>query len=250
MHRSARSGEGNEFAAIRPFRSGDRLRRINWIRSARSNELQVNSTWADLDTHIALIVDATEDFGVSEGIDGLASSLDGAVRAAGAIAEHYAPRGERVSLSTFGTTAITSLPPGTGRAQLRRILDTLARVVPSERGRYGSRGPTPRPRVASGGQITVMLSPLIAPEVLDLVVTLGRQGMPVIVVDTLPTHVATDEDEFTAWRGGSACSSGAGSCGWSRHQEFRWSGGGDRAVSIRSSATSVVRATGPRVLQR
>ena len=115
---------------IRPFRAGDRLRRINWTRSARSNELQVNSTWADLDTHIALIVDATDDFGVSEGIDGLASSLDGAVRAAGAIAEHYAPRGERVSLSTFGTTDVTSLPPGTGRAQLRRILDTLARVRP------------------------------------------------------------------------------------------------------------------------
>ena len=58
LHRSARPGEGNEFAGIRPFRTGDRLRRINWTRSARSNELQVNSTWADLDTHIALVVDA------------------------------------------------------------------------------------------------------------------------------------------------------------------------------------------------
>ena len=63
-----------------------------------SNELQVNSTWADLDIHVALLIDATDDFGVSEGIDGLASSLDGAVRAAGAIAEFYAPRGDRVSL--------------------------------------------------------------------------------------------------------------------------------------------------------
>ena len=203
LHRSARSGEGNEFAAIRAFRAGDRLRRINWTRSARSNELQVNSTWADLDTHIALILDATDDFGISEGIDGLASSLDGAVRAAGAIAEYYAPRGERVSFSTFGTAAVTSLPPGTGRAQLRRILDTLAprRAVRTQSLRI-PRAHAETARVASGGQITVMLSPLIAPEVLDLVVTLGRQGMSVIVVDTLPNHVATDEDEYTAlaWR--------------------------------------------------
>ncbi len=103
LHRSARNGEGNEFSGIRPFQVGDRMRRINWARSARSGELQVNATRADLDTHIALVIDASDDFGVSEGIDGLASSLDASVRAAGAIAEHYTPRGERVSLRAFGT---------------------------------------------------------------------------------------------------------------------------------------------------
>ncbi len=39
LHRSSRGGEGNEFAGIRTFRPGDRLRRINWARSARSDEL-------------------------------------------------------------------------------------------------------------------------------------------------------------------------------------------------------------------
>ncbi|MET0910670.1 MAG: DUF58 domain-containing protein, partial [Ilumatobacteraceae bacterium] len=67
LHRSARAGEGNEFAGIRPFRAGDRMRRINWPRSVRTGGLQVNSTWADLDTHVALLLDATDDFGVSEG---------------------------------------------------------------------------------------------------------------------------------------------------------------------------------------
>ena len=130
LHRSARAGEGNEFAGIRRFRAGDRMRRINWPRSVRTGELQVNSTWADLDIHVALLIDATDDFGVSEGIDGLASSLDGAVRAAGAIAEFYAPRGDRVSLRTFGSTRTHLVRPGTGRAQLRRILETLARMTP------------------------------------------------------------------------------------------------------------------------
>ena len=201
MHRSGRSGEGNEFAGIRPFRAGDRLRRINWARSARANSLQVNSTWADLDTHIALVIDATDDFGVSEGIDGLASSLDMSVRAAGAIAEHYAPHGERVSLRSFGTRATVSIPPGTGRSQLRRILDALARVQPPRASEF-VRVTTARHRGFGGDQLTVVLSPLIAPEALDLIISLGRRGMSVIVVDTLPRDVVRDEDPYTelAWR--------------------------------------------------
>jgi uncharacterized protein (DUF58 family) len=249
MHRSSRSGEGNEFAGIRPFRTGDRLRRINWTRSARTNELQVNSTWADLDTHISLVVDATDDFGVSEGIDGRASSIDLAVRAAGAIAEHYAPRGERVSLRTFGTTQIRSVPPGTGGAQLRRILDRLARVEPGRGGQRGYRAPASQRGFVSG-QLTVVLSPLIAPEALDLVVSLGRQGMSVIVVDTLPEDIAQDEDPFTAlaWRVRLL----------ERRRELRavraagipvvaWRGPGSLDQVIRDIAR---RSTGPRMMRR
>ena len=195
-------GEGNEFASIRPFHVGDRMRRINWPRSIRAGELHVNSTWADLDTHIALVIDATEDFGLSEGVDGLASSLDGAVRAAGAIAEHYVLRGERVSVRAFGTVVARAVPPATGRAQLRRILDTLALMRPADTARTGYRTPASQARRAVGGRMTVMLSPLIAPEALDLAMTLGRHGMPVIVVDTLPDHVVDHDDPFTAlaWR--------------------------------------------------
>lgn len=202
LHRSARAGEGNEFAGIRPFRAGDRMRRINWPRSVRTGELQVNSTWADLDTHVALLIDATDDFGVSEGIDGLASSLDGAVRAAGAIAEYYAPRGDRVSLRTFGAKTTRAVRPGTGRAQLRRILEALARVAPAGSSRITSRGSSGRRIGLVDAQLVVMLSPLISPDALDLAVELGREGVVVIVVDTLPDHVTEDDDQYIAlaWR--------------------------------------------------
>lgn len=204
LHRSTRGGEGNEFAGVRSFRSGDRMRRINWTRSARTDELQVNATWADLDTHVALLLDAIDDFGTSEGIDGRASSLDASVRAAGAITEHYAPRGERVSLRTFGATTAHSVPPGTGRTQLRRVLDTLARVRPAADARADRSPVTARSlaRRADGGRMTVMLSPLIAPEALDIAMTLGRRGLAVVVIDTLPDHVVVHDDEYTAlaWR--------------------------------------------------
>ncbi len=198
LHRSTRSGEGNEFAGLRAFRSGDRMRRINWARSLRSGELQVNGTWADLDTHVALVVDATDDVGISEGVDGRSSSLDVTVRAAAAIAEHYSPRGERVSLQTFGARVAQTVPPGTGRAQLRRLLESLARINPGGSASAGG----PLISRTSGGRMTVVLSPLISPHALDLAVSLGRRGMSVVVIDTLPEHVLDHDDDLTAlaWR--------------------------------------------------
>ena len=201
LHRSTRAGDGNEFAGLRAFRAGDRMRRINWPRSIRVGELQVNGTWADLDTHVALMVDATDDLGISEGIDGRASSLDVTVRAAGAIAEHYATRGERVSMATFGGRISQSVPPASGRAQLRRVLDQMARIQPG-----GAAGAARAARLAvrqsSGSRMTVLLSPLISPEVLDEAVSLGRRGMSVVVIDTLPEHVIDHDDPLTAiaWR--------------------------------------------------
>lgn len=200
LHRSSRSGDGNEFAGLRAFRPGDRMRRINWARSARAGELLVNGTWADLDTHVALVLDAGDDLGTSEGVDGRASSLDVSVRAAGAIAEHYAPRGERVSLQTVGARVARTVPPGTGRTHLRRLLDTMARIEPSGSARRVL------PTHGDGGRMTVLLSPLVSPDALDLAVSIGRRGIAVVVIDTLPDTVAgraaDHDDELTAlaWR--------------------------------------------------
>ena len=79
-------------AEVRPFRAGDRLRRINWPVSSRTGTLHVTATWSDRDTEVVLLLDTEHDLGISEGVDGRASSLDIAVRAAAAIAEHYLHR--------------------------------------------------------------------------------------------------------------------------------------------------------------
>lgn len=202
FYRSTRAGEGSEFAGVRQFRAGDRIRRINWPRSLRSTELHVNATWADQDTHVALVIDATDDFGRSEGVEGRASSLDAAVRAAGAIAEHYARRGDRVSLRTFGSNRRQLVAVGSGQTHLKRLLDTLTLIRPAGPMRGAYRGIGSRHWAASGAELTVVLSPLVAREALDRAVSLGRHGAPVIVVDTLPDDITTDDDPFTAlaWR--------------------------------------------------
>lgn len=202
VYRSTRRGEGSEFANIRAFATGDRIRRINWARSLRADELQVNATWADQDTHVTLIVDAATDYGRSDGIDGAASSLDTTVRAAGAIAEHYGRRGDRISLRAFGTVALHVVPAASGPVQIRRILDTLSRVRPAGATTSARRGAGVRPWPTTGAELTVMLSPLITREALDRAVSLGRHGLPVVVVDTLPDEVAVDDDPYIslAWR--------------------------------------------------
>ncbi len=201
LERSTRRGEGSEFAGVRAFGTGDRIRRINWARSLRSDHLQVNATWADQDTHVALVIDAGADYGISEGIDGAASSLDTAVRAAGAIAEHSGRRGDRISLRVFGAVGSHVVPAAAGPMQLRRVLDTLSRLQPGRGATAARRGGLP-PWPANGAELTVVLSPLISHEALDRAVSLGRHGLPVVVIDTLPDTVLADDDPVAAlaWR--------------------------------------------------
>jgi uncharacterized protein (DUF58 family) len=197
LDRSARPGEGNEFAGIRPFHVGDRMRRINWPRSLRMGTLQVISTWADQDTHVAIEVDATKDVGVSGGIDGAASSIDVTVRAAAAIAEHYLHRGDRVSLQVFGSSGTRPVPPASGQYHLRRVLDTLTAIRP------GSDPLATRRRRATGTDVLViLLSPLVSVTALERAATLAQRGVTVAVIDTLPEGIAADVDPAAnlAWR--------------------------------------------------
>lgn len=202
LSRSARNGEGGEFASIRDFAVGDRMRRINWPRSLRSGGLQVNATWADQDNHVALVLDAADDFGRSEGIDGAASSLDTTVRAAGAIAEFATRRGDRVSLRVFGSLGHHNLPAATGSRHLRRLLEVLTRLRPTGGSLTATRGHGGRSWLATGAELTVVLSPLVTRQALDRAVALGRHGLPVVIVDTLPADVAVGDDPFAAlaWR--------------------------------------------------
>jgi uncharacterized protein (DUF58 family) len=199
LHRSRRAGDGSEFADVRPFRPGDRLRRINWPVSSRTGELHVTSTYSDLDTEVMLLLDTEHDLGRSEGVDGRASSLDTAVRAAAAVAEHYLRHGDRVSLIDLGER-VRNVPAGTGRRHLRRILDILVVASPNV-----SRGSPPgRVRRLRAGDLVIAFSPLTGTAVMNHIAAIVQRGHTVIVVDTLPEIVVQDDPEMVwrslAWR--------------------------------------------------
>jgi uncharacterized protein (DUF58 family) len=187
LHRSRRPGEGTELAGVRPFRTGDRLRRINWAVSARTSELHVTSTWSDRDTEVVILLDTGGEVGISEGIDGRSSSLDTAVRAAASIAEHYLRHGDRVRLIDTGTV-VRGVRAGSGRGHLRRILDVL--VHADRKGRQQDEAQLARRHRIRSDSLVLVLSPLLRQSMLGYIVTLVHSGCTVIAVDTLPPDVA------------------------------------------------------------
>lgn len=206
LHRSRRPGEGTELSGVRPFRTGDRLRQINWSASARAGELHVTSTWSDRDTEVVILLDTGDEVGFSEGVDGRASSLDTAVRAAASLAEHYLRHGDRVRLVDTGE-AVREVRAGTGRAHLRRILDALVHADRTHR--QGEELELVRRHRIRPDSLVLVLSPLLREAMLSYVITLVHAGSTVIAVDTLPADVAdrpgpgTSSDrnaEHLAWR--------------------------------------------------
>lgn len=200
-HRSRRPGEGSEFASIRPFQWGDRLRRIHWSRSLRSGQLHVTSTYADQDTHCALIVDAHYDLGRSGGISGAPSTLDHSVRSAAAIAEHFLRQGDRVSLQVLSERTPVRLPPGTGLRHFRRLLSQLSVVQPGPQDEHSML----RHRSRMGeGTLVVMISALVSPVALTHAAVLSRSGVDVLVIDALVDGVEPPGNEEAlaelAWR--------------------------------------------------
>ena len=199
-HHSRRQGDGVEFATIRPFAVGDRLRRIHWPVSLRTGELHVSASLVDVDTQVVLVIDASNDVGERGPFDGPASSLDRSVRAAGALAEHFLRRGDRVGVRTSGSSLSVRVPISPGHAHLRRILLALARV---EHGGGRVWRAEPRPLGIQPGGLVVVLTPLLSPAAIEQVLYLARRHPTVLVVDTMPDDIAATTPEparALAWR--------------------------------------------------
>ena len=162
LHRSRRQGPGSEPAEVRPFRPGDRLRRINWAVSSRTGTLHVTSTWADRDAHVMLLLDTEHDVGIERGHRraGQQPRHRGARRRRRSVS-HYLRAGDRVSLVDLGRR-VRDVPAGSGRRHLRRLLEVLVaaepgaepprrrRAHPTGRRRARSSSPSPRSSAAPG----------------------------------------------------------------------------------------------------
>ncbi|HUQ22774.1 MAG TPA: DUF58 domain-containing protein [Gaiellaceae bacterium] len=112
-------GEGLEFADLREFTAGDRVRSINWRASARRNVLVVNERHPERNADVILFLDTFADARVGD-----RSTLDLAVRATATLASRYLERRDRVGLVSFGGI-LRWLTPGMGVGQRYRIVDAL-----------------------------------------------------------------------------------------------------------------------------
>ena len=116
-------GEGLEFADLRAFAPGDRVRSINWRASARTlgagGELVVNDRHPERNADVILFLDTFADART-----GTRSTLDLAVRVTATLATRYLERRDRVGLVSFGGS-LQWLMPGMGETQRYRIVDAL-----------------------------------------------------------------------------------------------------------------------------
>ncbi|HTF11284.1 MAG TPA: DUF58 domain-containing protein [Asanoa sp.] len=187
-HRSRRPGEGGELAGVRIFGPGDRLRRIDWRVSLRTDRLHVAATLSDRDAEVVLLLDVLNEAGRSGGVNGSASVIDTTVRSAAAIAEHYLHRGDRVSLLEYGPIA-RRLRPATGRRQYLTVLEWLldVKVYPADFQPYET---VFGAQVLSHNALVVVLTPLIDTRSAEMLAQLSRSGRYVVAVDTLPDQAA------------------------------------------------------------
>ena len=195
---AASRGEGIEFAEIREFQAGERVRRINWRASARRGQLLVSDRHPERSSDVVLFLDSlTEAAGDQE------STLDYAVRAVASLVAEYLRRRDRVGLLNFGGDLEWVLP-STGARQQYRIVDA---VLSSETARlYRWRDPRLIPRrVLPPQSLLVALTPLLDGRVNRALLNLRARGYDLALIEVDPQHFAEaaratyGEDAWRVW---------------------------------------------------
>lgn len=200
-HNSRRRGEGDDLHDIAPFRSGDRLRRIDWRVTARlgthdpaaGTQLFVRRTQALAEAVVMLVLDSRDDVGVDvrTWAGGVSvpvtepTSLDIARYAAATMARSYLMQGDRVGLADLATRR-RPIAPGAGRRQLTRITHALALSRPD-----GEPDRRVRPPQIPSGAAVIMISTFLDADAAQAALAWVSLGHRVIAVDVLqPPHVA------------------------------------------------------------
>ena len=183
-------GEGIEFADLRPFAVGDRLRRINWRASARRGTLWVNELHPERNTDVVIFLDS---FAEARRDD--RGTLDMAVRAAASLADRYLKHKDRVGLVSFGGI-LNWLTPATGLVQLYRIVDSLLDTEIMLSYAWKDIEIVPR-RTLPPQALVIGLTPLLDERAVGAMLDLRTRGFDLAVVEVSPEpFTPPPEDEL------------------------------------------------------
>ncbi len=189
-------GEGIEFADIRLYQPGDRVRRVNWKATARRGALVVNEEHPERNAATVLLLDS-----FAEARLGAAGTLDQAVRATAALAGAYLRRRDQVGLLRFGGS-LNWLEPALGTVQLYRIVEALldTEVVLS----YVWRDIRVIPTHALPPKALVLcLTPLLDERMVNALVDVRGRGADVAAIEIAPesfVEVQAGEQPELAYR--------------------------------------------------
>ncbi len=185
-HVAPQRGDGIEFADLRPFVAGDRVRRINWRATSRRRVPYVNVQHPEHSADVVLFLDT---FAEAEHAD--EGTLDAAVQAAAALASAYLGRRDRVALVSFGGV-LHWLTPAAGTHQLYRIADAL--VASDVRLSYAWKDVTHLPRrLLPARALVLALSPLLDARGISALLDLRARGYDLAVLEISPmAHTPAD----------------------------------------------------------
>jgi uncharacterized protein (DUF58 family) len=191
--------DGIEFADIREWHRGDRLRRVNWRASARRGELWVNEQHPERNTDIVLFLDTFTDVRLR-----MRGTLDLTVRAAVSLAHRYLQRKDRVGIVSFGGY-LSWLLPASGTRQLYKIVDSVLQmeIVLSFAAKNIDVLP---PRTLPPKALVLALTPLLDARSTGALLDLRARGFDLVVVEVSPVPFVRPLDDelsqlsYRLWR--------------------------------------------------
>jgi uncharacterized protein (DUF58 family) len=192
-------GEGIEFADLRPFTPGDRIRRVNWRATARRGEAWINEMHPERNADVVLFLDT-----FAEARRGDLGTLDIGVRAAASLAALYLQEKDRVGVVSFGGV-LNWLTVASGTTQLYRIVDSLldAQIILSYAWKDLDIIP---PRTLPPRALVIALSPLLDERAVGALLDLRARGFDLAVVELSPVpfvpdpETATERLAYRIWR--------------------------------------------------
>jgi len=191
---SRERGDGIEFADVRAFVAGDRVRHVNWRVSARRGDLHVNQHHPERNADVVIFIDTFAEVGESGQRPGGGTTLDLAIRGAASLAARHLAGRDRVGMIGFGGI-IRWLRPGMGVVQLYRVMDSLldTRVVAS----YAWKGIDVIPTgTLPPKALLLALTPLVDERTIGALLDVRGRGFDVAVIELDPVaFVAPRPDE-------------------------------------------------------
>ena len=181
-------GEGIEFADLREWRPGDRLRRVNWRATALRGSLWVNEQHLERNTDVVIFLDT-----FAEVREQARTTHLRAVRAATTLAHGYLQRKDRVGLVGFGGF-VSWLVPQSGLRQLYAIVDRLlaTEIVES----YTRTGVILLPpRMLPPKALVIALTPLFDSRSARALLDLRGRGYDLIVIEVAPPEPAEPRED-------------------------------------------------------
>jgi uncharacterized protein (DUF58 family) len=170
-------GDGVEFADLRPYAYGDRLREVNWRATARAGQIWVNRRHPDRNSDVVILLDNFSDL-----------ALPDVVRATAALVSGYIGRRDRVGLIRIGGV-MSWVKPATGVRHAHRIVEHLLESSTFANAAWKDLRVIPKGALPTGA-LVVALTAMDDVRITTAIEDLHARGLDVVVLElALPSAV-------------------------------------------------------------